>query len=51
MMMKGIFDGSHYWSKLDSILSGSNAPIFDITSFSFMNHSKSYIYSDATLVQ
>ena len=35
-----IFDGSH-WSKLDSIwLSISNGPIFDITSFLFMNHSE-----------
>ena len=41
-----IFVGSH-WSKLDAIWLRSNAPIFDITTFSFMNLSKPYIYSDA----
>ena len=43
-----IFAGSH-WSKLDSILLGSNALIFHITSFSLMNYSKPYIYSGAAL--
>ena len=37
-----IFDDS-YWSKLDSIWFSCNAPIFDITPLSFMNH---YTYSN-----
>ena len=41
-----IFDGYSHWSKLDSIWLGSNAPIFDITSFSFMHHSKPDYYLD-----
>ena len=41
-----IFDDLH-GSKLVSIWLGSNAQVFDGTFFSFMNHSKPYIYSDA----